>query len=353
MGCHIVPVEVDKTFREYPENLPEELRSVLPLHQFSQIDTETLLQESIDKMVRERVKPYVQHSHDTLTPKEEESKEGAEIHIETDADCDLFCFTTFKCHLKAGEDNIIRMNPGKYKFEFVSTLSPEVKSSRVYSLTPDKTCDFIEVKLKAEVDKASLKRKTEHPSQSATKPVLKTANITKLPPKTTSTQLSMNERVELYRQLGMINAANELVRQMKKDSSSWRGIHYLTKPFTSYLITYVVLAALIACHYFTGFYDHHQLGLWDIFMSVIISYVGIRINVALGFCTDNLKNVFWGIIIVVMSPLLSLIIGGIIWGIFDMGLHWVDFHEITILYLYFTTAFFTLYTIIMILIKSR
>lgn len=73
---------------------------------------------------------------------------------------------------------------------------------------------------------------------------MKTANITKLPPKTTSTQLSMNERVELYRQLGMINAANELVRQMKKDSSSWRGIHYLTKPFTSYLITYVVLAAL-------------------------------------------------------------------------------------------------------------
>jgi len=56
---HIVPVEVDKTFREFPENLPNEVKSVLGPHRFSQIDTETLLQESIDKMVRERIKPYV------------------------------------------------------------------------------------------------------------------------------------------------------------------------------------------------------------------------------------------------------------------------------------------------------
>jgi len=61
---HIVPVEVDKTFRGFPSNIPNEIKTVLGQHQFSQIDTETLLQESIDKLVKDRILPHIHHEEE-------------------------------------------------------------------------------------------------------------------------------------------------------------------------------------------------------------------------------------------------------------------------------------------------
>lgn len=361
-GCHIVPVTIDDTFEGLPASLPEELRHAVGQHQFSELQMKTLFKASMDQLVRNRIEPYVHR---------EETDIGAEIHIETDADCDLLCFKTFKCHLKTGEDNIIHMDPGKYKFEFVSTLYPEAKFSMVYSLNPDITCDYIEVKLKGEMDKASLKRQAEEKQKrnaqvKTTKSAPQTANLTKPTPKATPTQkpsMSSNERTRLYRQLGMVNAARELERQKKDSSNSWWKKFFLDfskVPLTNYFITYAALAILIAYHYFAGFYNQHPFGIWDIFMTVIISYVGIRCNVALDLCTDDskeIKNVFLGIIIVpfvvVITPIWTLIICCVIWQLFDIVLHWVDFHEISILYLYCTTAFFTLYTLIMTLIKRK
>lgn len=40
---HIVPVEVDKSFRDIPENIPKDVKLILGAHQFAQIDTESLL----------------------------------------------------------------------------------------------------------------------------------------------------------------------------------------------------------------------------------------------------------------------------------------------------------------------
>jgi hypothetical protein len=361
-GCHIVPVTIDDTFEGLPASLPEELRRAVGQHQFSELQMKTLFKASMDQLVRNRIEPYVHR---------EETDIGAEIHIETDADCDLLCFKTFKRHLKTGEDNIIHMDPGKYKFEFVSTLYPEAKFSMVYSLTPDITCDYIEVRLKGEMDKALLKRQAEEKQKrdaqvKTTKSAPQTVNLAKPTPKTTSTQkpsMSLTERARLYRQLGMVKAAEELERQ-KKDSSKPGWIKFFFDfskvPYTNYVITYAVLAALIAYHYLSGFYEQHPFGIWDVIISAIFSYVGIRCNVALELCTDDseeIKNVFWGIIIVpffvIITPFWSLIFGGIIWCLFDMELHWVDFHEIGVYYLYCTTAFFTFYTLIVTLIKRK
>ena len=56
---HIVPVEVDKSFREIPEGVPQDVRNVLGAHQFSQVDTESLLEVSMEKLVRERISPHL------------------------------------------------------------------------------------------------------------------------------------------------------------------------------------------------------------------------------------------------------------------------------------------------------
>jgi hypothetical protein len=202
--------------------------------------------------------------------------------------------------------------------------------------------------------------------QTGTKPAPQTANLTKPTPKPTPPQkpsLSTTERAKLYRQLGMVNAARELERQKKDSSNSWWKnvfFNYSKVPLANYVITYAALAILIAYHNFTDFYDQHPFGIWDVFISVLISFLGIQCNVVLGLCTDEskeIKNVFWGIIIVpfvvAITPIWSLIFGVIVWCLFDMALHWVDFHEISILYLYCTTAFFTLYTLVMTLIKRK
>ena len=137
-GCHIVPVTIDDTFEGLPASLPEELRHAVGQHQFSELQMKTLFKTSMEQLVRNRIEPYI-HREDT--------ESGAEIHIETDADCDMFRFKTFIRHLKTGEDNVVRLNPGKYKFNFVSTLYPEAKTSMIYSLSSEMTCDFIEVDL--------------------------------------------------------------------------------------------------------------------------------------------------------------------------------------------------------------
>jgi TPR repeat protein len=149
---HIVPVEVDKTFREFPENLPNEVKSVLGPHQFSQIDTETLLQESIDKMVRERIKPYVTNISEAPSSLKEESSEGAEIHIEVDADCDLYRFKKLLKTLYAGKDNIVHLMPGKHKIEVVSKEYADIKDSQVITIPSIQYSDFIEISLSERIE---------------------------------------------------------------------------------------------------------------------------------------------------------------------------------------------------------
>ena len=164
--CHIIPVEFDKSFREMPAMIPDPISAIIGAHSWAQIDTETLLQESVDKLVQKRIRPYIPHEEGQHSSASRPTQ-GNEVHIEVDADCDLFRFKTFICHLKAGEDNVIHLNPGTYKFEFVSTQEPEVKESMKYTLAPGISCDFIEVELKEKVEEVIAKRKAEEAKRQA------------------------------------------------------------------------------------------------------------------------------------------------------------------------------------------
>jgi len=150
---HIVPVEVDKTFREFPENLPNEVKSVLGPHQFSQIDTETLLQESIDKMVRERITPWVIKESKNTQVKETGSIDGAEIHIEVDADCELYRFKKLVKSLSANDDNIVYLKPGKHKLEFVSHKFLDVKESKIVEIPYENYSDLITISLLPQIQR--------------------------------------------------------------------------------------------------------------------------------------------------------------------------------------------------------
>lgn len=56
---HIVPINPDSEFTGFPDNLPNEIRDGLGLHQYSEILFGQLFEESVGKMVRDRIIPHI------------------------------------------------------------------------------------------------------------------------------------------------------------------------------------------------------------------------------------------------------------------------------------------------------
>lgn len=143
-GCHIVPVTIiGDNFNGLPHELPEELRRAVGSHQFSQLHMETLFKESMAKLVKTRIAPYIN---------KEQVATGAEIHIETDADCQLFHFKKMLALIYAGEDNVVRMKRGKHKLEFVSVEFEDIKEQQVLEIPDEDYTDFVEVKMKVLIE---------------------------------------------------------------------------------------------------------------------------------------------------------------------------------------------------------
>lgn len=160
-SCHIIPVEFDKSFRKIPETIPSDISAIVGAHSWAQIDTESLFQESIDKMVQNRIHPFVCHEEIAKPITSKILQQNIEVHINVDADCELFRFNSFVTSLAVGKDNVIKLTPGKYKFDFVSTLFPKAKNSQIYTLTPDVTCDYLEVSLMEKVEAERAKQMAE------------------------------------------------------------------------------------------------------------------------------------------------------------------------------------------------
>lgn len=56
---HIVPINPDSEFTGFPEGLPKEIKEGLGLHQYSEILFGQLFEDSVRKMVRERIIPHI------------------------------------------------------------------------------------------------------------------------------------------------------------------------------------------------------------------------------------------------------------------------------------------------------
>lgn len=142
---HIVPVDIDKKFTSFPEdeNFPQEIRNALGQYQFSQIQTETLYKESIDKMVRNRIQPAIEEYQ--RERQKAAGASGAEIHIETDMDCHVQRFHKDMIVAKADEENVIRLGKGKHKLQFIAVDNPKVKDSCEYKVDDVSESDYIEV----------------------------------------------------------------------------------------------------------------------------------------------------------------------------------------------------------------
>ena len=65
-GKTIIPININNLFEHYPADMPAHLQQALSMHQYSAIDTGQLYQESVDKLVRERVRPIIGFKHKAI-----------------------------------------------------------------------------------------------------------------------------------------------------------------------------------------------------------------------------------------------------------------------------------------------
>ena len=98
-------------------------------------------------------KPSVAPSRPVIT-----KPSGAEIHIDTDVDCEVFRFNDKILDAVCGEDNIIYLNKGKHKVTFVSKCFPDVKESVTLDVPSADYSDYVVVQLLfRELEKIELK----------------------------------------------------------------------------------------------------------------------------------------------------------------------------------------------------
>lgn len=62
----IVPVNIDDQFDDYPSDIPAHIQQAISSHQYAVVNTKHFYQESIDRLIRERIKPVIGFKYKAL-----------------------------------------------------------------------------------------------------------------------------------------------------------------------------------------------------------------------------------------------------------------------------------------------
>ena len=86
---HIIPINPDKKFTEFPSDIPDFIREGIGRHQFSVLDTDQLYNESLEKIIRERIAPiisgvYSKESSESIAPIKEDKQKNKDVLIYVD-----------------------------------------------------------------------------------------------------------------------------------------------------------------------------------------------------------------------------------------------------------------------------
>lgn len=145
---HIIPINPDKSFSDFPDYVPKNLKDGLGLHQFSQLLLDDLFNQTMDKLVTERLEPVLGKRN-----RYQMSTTGATIHLNTDANCEVYRYGKHECNVVTGEDKIVYLNKGRHKFEFVSIDNEKAKYSMVFTVEDIDMEDLIEITLLPTIQK--------------------------------------------------------------------------------------------------------------------------------------------------------------------------------------------------------
>ena len=130
----------------FPENLPDDIRSVItkngPSYSKDYFDSFYVRLKSFLHSKPISGKTISSGYHQVI-----ESAKRAEIHIETDTDCAVFRFNEKILDAICGEDNIVYLQKGKHRLSFVSHLFADVSEQLVLTIPSSDYSDIITIYL--------------------------------------------------------------------------------------------------------------------------------------------------------------------------------------------------------------
>ena len=140
-NLHIVPINIDRQFSDFPSDCPATLRTHIGQHQYSEIFTGQQFTTTMNDLNENRLRPYI--GIGTARP----SALGAVVRIKPDMDCRVMKFGEEVALLQGGTYNIVRLMKGKHPLDFVSLECPADHVEKVYVVEDNQSEDFFEVAL--------------------------------------------------------------------------------------------------------------------------------------------------------------------------------------------------------------
>lgn len=139
---HIVPINIDRLWVDFPEDCPSNVRQHLGQHQYSEIFTGSQFTTTMNDLNEHRLRPYIKLG-DIVQP-----TVGATLCVRTDMDCRVAKYGEDVGLMLAGKFGKLRLKKGKHYLDFISTECPEDHYEVMYTVEDIDFDDFIEVKLR-------------------------------------------------------------------------------------------------------------------------------------------------------------------------------------------------------------
>ena len=136
---HIVPVNIDRLFKNFPEDCPQIIRDNIGQHQFTEVFTGQQFTTTMEYLDVNRLQPYI--------VKVEKVQEGAIIHIDADMDCQIEIFGKQICTVQAGADQEIRLLKGTKKIKAISLDNPKDYIEFKFTVPDNDSEELLEIKL--------------------------------------------------------------------------------------------------------------------------------------------------------------------------------------------------------------
>ncbi|MBQ5931785.1 MAG: TIR domain-containing protein, partial [Tidjanibacter sp.] len=140
-NIHIVPININREFTDFPSDCPPMVRTHIGQHQYSEIFTGQQFTTTMNDLNEHRLKPYI--GGGSARP----SALGAVVRIKPDMDCRVMKFGEEVALLQGGTYNIVRLMKGKHPLDFVSLECPADHIEKVYVVEDNQSEDFFEVAL--------------------------------------------------------------------------------------------------------------------------------------------------------------------------------------------------------------
>ena len=150
---HIVPINIDRLFKDFPEDCPLHVRGGIGQHQFSEVFTGQQFSTTMRDLDDNRLRPYIREGR---AEGDGPVGGGSVVRIRPDMECRMLRFGEPVATLKAAAYNKVTLRKGRHVFDFVSTECKDDHLEMTYDVSKDE--DYFDVQLMP-VKTARLQRK--------------------------------------------------------------------------------------------------------------------------------------------------------------------------------------------------